>query len=277
MTLETTPASLEIDMTYGGVYAGTSFEFSEEVTAHYNQVASSADDVLEGEFVSFSPGEHFSIACPIDKSWPKAEFVSAYNQLDALLDGSDRIHLGDHPHLFSNDPSDASRIRAVPTYIPKASMPEDFFGRTHSIEIFQGDRRIFGPAQRFFHTRVSGSVYNQIEDGHDRLVVEIRGEPDFLNKQTQVVFFTDPVFGEPSGATQLNDDGSARSLSYRLLGKDHIGDTCVFNEGLVPGLSPQGDRLVVELHLPNKGTGLAAALYDGHTRDLAYRVDANVL
>lgn len=264
-------------MKYGGVYAGTSFEYSAQVADHYNDVATRANDVLEGEFVPFSPGECFSIACPMAQSWPKASFIAAYNQLDVVFDGRDRIHLGDHPHLFSNDPFDVSLIRAAPTYIPKSTMPEDFFGRAHMIEVFQGDRSIFGPTERFFHTRTSGGVYNQLEDGYDRLVVEIRSEPDVSSRQTQVVFFTDPTFGEPTGATQLHEDGSAIPLTYRLLGKDHIGDICVFNEGLVPGLSPTGDRVVVELHLPEKGTGLAAALYDGHTRDLAYRVDATVL
>lgn len=272
-----TAARLEVDMTYGGVYAGTSFEFSPAVAEHYNAAASRANNVLEGEYVPFAAGRWFSVACPMAGSWPRGEFIAAYGELDVVFDGSLRMHLGDHPHLFSNDAADVSRIRAVPTYIPKEAMPDGFFGKTHTVEVFQAERRIFGPEPRFFHTATSGCVFNQIEDGYGRLVVEIRGDLSGLRDGGQVIFFTDPVFGDPTGATQINDDGSAVALPYRLLGKDHVGDVFLFNEGLVPGITARGDRVVVELHFPNKGTGLAAALYAGHTRDLAYRVDATVL
>ena len=42
-------------------------------------------------------------------------------------------------------------------------------------------------------------------------------------------------------------------------------------------LGPDGERLVVEIRLPNRGTGLAVALFSGHTRDTAFRTDATVL
>jgi hypothetical protein len=42
-------------------------------------------------------------------------------------------------------------------------------------------------------------------------------------------------------------------------------------------VAPRGERLVLEVHLPNRATGLAAALYSGHTRDTAFRPDATVL
>ena len=272
-----TTAQLEVDMTYGGVYAGTSFDFSQETADHFNSAAARARDVLEGEFVPFSRGDHISIACPMARSWARADFISGYTQLDAVIDGRHTVHLADYPHLFSNDPEDVSRIRATPTYIPTGDLPDGTLGTSRTVEILQDGRSIFGPAERFFHTRTSGSVYNQIENGHGRIVVEIRGDLSVLEERGQVIFFTDPAFGEPTGAVQINDDGSATSLKYRLLGRDHIGDVFLFNEGVVVGVRPRGDRVVLELPLSNRATGLAAALFAGHTRDLAFRIDAKVL
>jgi hypothetical protein len=92
-----------------------------------------------------------------------------------------------------------------------------------------------------------------------------------------VVFFTDPTFGEPTGVAQLNDDGSSVPLTYTLLGRDYVGDRMLFNEGVVTGVAPRGPTLVLELVFPRPGTGLAAALYSGHTRATAFRADATVL
>lgn len=268
---------LAVDMTYGGIYAGTSFEFSSSVAEHFNSAAERARGVADGEFEVFEPGEYFSIACPMARAWPVADFVAAYHQLDAVIDGEIEIHLGDHPRLFSNHPDDPSLIRAVPTYVPKSVMPEGFFGKPHDIEILQDGRSLFGPQPRFFHTRTSGSLFSHIEDGEGRLVSEIGGDLSMLAEKKLVIFFTDPVFGEPTGATQLHADGRTTDLPYRILGRDHVGDVMLFNEGVVSGVEPEGDRTVLALNLPQTGTGLAAALYSGHTRDLAFRTDARVL
>lgn len=268
---------LEIDLTYGGIYAGTSFEFSPQVAQHFNDAADGADDVLDGEFVPFEPGDYFSIACPLASAYPREAFVAAYAQLSVVVDGSRRLRLAAYPRLVSNDPADVSLIRAVPTYIPKLEMPDGFFGHAHTIELFQGERSIFGPVQRFFHTNQSGLLFNQLEDGHGCLVADVGGELDTRVRSDLFVFFTDPTFGEPTGAAQVADDGETTVLPYRLLGKDHVGCVMLFNEGVVSGVAPREGRAVVELYLPERGVGLAAVLYSGHTRDTAFRVDARVL
>jgi len=271
------PPLLEVDTTYGGIYAGTSFEFSQDVADHFNGAARRAGHVLPGEYVPFEAGEYFSIACPMAASYPREEFVAAYGQLRARVDGELEFVLADHPRLFSNSTEDWRRIRAVPTYIRKSEVPEGFFGAVHRVELFQGDAPLFGPVERFFHTATSGCVFSHIEDAPGKLVVEVGGNLDALARTRMVVFFTDPVFGEPLGATQVNEDRSIVPLPYTLLGKDHVGDLMLFNEGLVRGVSARESRVVLELYFAQKGTGLAAALYSGHTRDTAFRTDATVL
>jgi hypothetical protein len=267
---------LEIDPTYGGVYAGTSFEFSPAVAAHFNAAAERAHGVLEGEFRPFTAGDVFSIACPT-RPLPKAEFVDAHRRLRAVIDGEVEIRLDDHPHFYSAGFDDLERFRGGPTYIPKAILPDGFLGRTHQVELFQDDLRIFGPAERFFHTATTGALFNQIEDGPGCLVLEVRGDLDVLARRGEIVVFADPAFGAPSGVVQLNDDGSSVALDWRPLVVVRVGDVTLFNEWVVLGVAPRGERLVLELRFPNKATGLAAALYSGHTRDTAFRADATIL
>jgi hypothetical protein len=271
-----TPPLLEIDRTYGGVYAGSSFEFSERVAEHFNRVAANAGELLPGEFTPFEPGLAFSIACPI-VAVPRAAQVAAYQQFRAVIDTELEIRLADHPHLFSLHAERPELGKAGPTYVPKSLMPEGFFGRAHSLEIFQGDVSIFGPVDRFFHTETSGAIFNQIEDAPGKLVLEARGNLDALAERGQVIFFSDPAFGDPTGVALVEDDGSSRPLEWRMLGRDWIGDTIVFNEWVAFGVVPRGPSLVVEVSFPNRGIGLAAALYSGHTRDTAFRSDAEVL
>jgi hypothetical protein len=42
-------------------------------------------------------------------------------------------------------------------------------------------------------------------------------------------------------------------------------------------VQPRGERLVIEVELPNRASGVAAAFGVGHTRDTAFRHDATVL
>jgi hypothetical protein len=67
------------------------------------------------------------------------------------------------------------------------------------------------------------------------------------------------------------------AIHYDLLGRDRVGDVDLFLEWVAVGIRPKGRSVVLELHFPNAATGLAAALYSGHTRETAYRVDATVL
>jgi hypothetical protein len=98
-----------------------------------------------------------------------------------------------------------------------------------------------------------------------------------LARRGEIVVFADPAFGAPSGVVQLNDDGSSVALDWRPLVVVRVGDVTLFNEWVVLGIAPRGERLVLELRFPNKATGLAAALYSGHTRDTAFRADATIL
>jgi hypothetical protein len=268
--------TLEVDLTYGGVYAGTSFEFSPAVAAHFNAAAARAHGVLPGEFVPFQPGTTVSVACPT-RPMPRQDFIAAYNELRVVLDGGRELRLGDHPHLLSAHPVDHDSLRGVPTYLPSTLFPDGFLGRPHSVELYQADRRIFGPAERFFHTPTSGALFNQIEDAPGGLVLEVRGKLDVLARRGELVFFTDPAFGEPTAVTQLDDGGASIALDWQLLGRDRVGDVTLFNEWVAVGIQPHGERLVLEVRLPNRATGLAAALYSGHTRDTAFRADATVL
>ena len=271
------PALLQIDRTYGGVYAGTSFEFSERIADHFNAAAAAGGELLPGEFTPFSPGLVFSIACPIIPV-PREHFIAAHRRFRAVIDGEHEIRLTEHPHIFGDDPNQEPGFgKGAPTYVPKSVLPEGFFGQKHSLELFQGDQLIFGPVDRYFHTETSGAIFNQIEDAPGKLVLEARGKLDVLAQRGEIVFFTDPAFGDPTSVVQVDDDGSSQSLDWRMLGRDRIGDRMVFNEWVAVGVSPRGQSLVIEVHLPNRGKGLAAALYSGHTRDTAFRADAEVL
>jgi hypothetical protein len=268
--------TIEVDRTFGGVYAGTSFEFSAAAAEHFNEAARRANGVLPAEFVPFSAGTAVSVACPtVPMARPR--FVEAYARLRAVFDGDLTVRLADHPHLFSAHPVDIDSIRGVPTYIPVGSFPDGFLGRTHTLELFQDEERIFGPVERFLHTPTSGALFNQIEDAPGALVLEVRGNLDVLAQRGEVVFFTDPAFGEPTAVSQLEEGGATVPLDWHLLGRDRVGDVMLFNEWVAVGVRPRGDRLVIEVRFPNRATGLAAALYSGHTRDTAFRPDATVL
>lgn len=267
---------LQIDTKYGGPYAGSSFEISPATADHFNQAAATATHVLDGEYVPFTAGDHFSIACPtIEMRRP--EFIAAYQLLRAVIDDAHEITLSDYPRLYSTGLHDPGVIRGVPTYMPKSLMPDGFFGRSHRLQVFQGDVSIAGPVDRFFHSATSGVVFDQIEDAHGRLIVEMRGDLSALATRGEVVFFTDPAFGEPSGVTLVEPDGAARALDSDLLGWDRVGDTTLFLEWVAVGVHPVGRTATLELHFPNAASGLAAALYAGHTRETAFRVDATVL
>lgn len=267
---------LRVDTTYGGLYAGTSFDFSAAVADHFNAAAARAGGVLPGEFTAFTPGRHVSIACPTVPA-PRPAFIDAYTRLRARIDGELEIRLADHPHLFSTGMDDPEMIRGVPTYIPTGLMPPGFFGQTHDVELLQDGISVFGPVERFFHSPSSGAVFDQIEDGHGRLVVEVRGDLAPIEKRGEVVLFTDPAFGDPTAVVQLEEDGSSRAVGWDLLGRDRVGDVELFLEWVAVGIRPTGRSIVLELHFPNPATGLAAALFSGHTRETAFRVDATVL
>ena len=265
-----------VDEAYGGLYAGTSLEFSQAVVEHLNTAAGTATGVLPHEFVPFTPGGFVSVACPT-RPLPRPAFIAAYARLRAVLDGSITVDLRDHPHLFSAHPDDPDLLRGVPTYLPTSVLPDGFLGRHHRVELLLGEERIFGPVERFFHTPTSGALFNQIEDAPGGLVLEVRGDLEVVARRGEVVFLTDPAFGEPTAVVQLEEGGAAIPLEWRLLGRDRVGDVTLFNEWVALGVQPRGARLVLDVRFPQTGTGLAAALFSGHTRDTAFRPDATVL
>ena len=276
MAVGAAPPLIRIDEKYGGPYAGSSFEISAQTADHFNRAASAASGVLDGEFVPFTPGEVFSIACPT-ADLDRPTFIAAYQLLRVVIDDEIEVALHDHPRLYSTDLTDPGVIRGVPTYIPKSLMPDGFFGKPHRLEILQGDERIAGPVERFFHTSTSGVLFDQIEDAPGRLIVELRGDLTALAGRGNIVFFTDPAFGEPVGVSLVETDGATRAIDFDLLGWDRVGETTLFLEWVAVGVHPAGRTATVELAFPKAGRGLAAALYAGHTRETAFRVDATVL
>lgn len=270
---------LEIDRTYGGVYAGTSIEFSPAMAGHLNAAAGRARGLLDDEFVPFAPLEAVSVACPT-RSLPRADFIAAYRRLRVVVDGGRDgldLRLAEHPHFFSADPDEPGRLRGVPTYLPKTLFPPDFFGRPHQVELRDDGVRVAGPVERFFHDAQSGALFHHVEDAPGGIVLEVRGNLDVLARRGEILFFTDPAFGAPRAVTVLRDDGASVPLEWRMLGRNRIADVELFDEWVATGIEPRGDRLVIEVRLPNRGTGVAGALYAGHTRDTALRPDASVL
>ena len=258
----------------GGLHAGTSIEFSRELAAHYNAAAAQASGVIPGEFLEFAAGEYFSIAITW-KETPKESFISEYGRLRVVIDGSHEIRLADHPRLFSYSVDDPKLVQGSPTYIQKSHLPSDFFRKSHSVELFHNDSSLFGPVERFFHSPRSGVIYNLIEDAPGKLVLEVQGNFEYLAKRGHVIFFSDPAFGEPTAVVQVESKGMAMPCDWEMLGRDRIGDTALFNEWLAR-VEPLGKSMVIEVSFPNKGRGVAGAIYGGHTRDTAYRVDARV-
>ncbi len=259
----------------GGLHAGTSIEFSAALAAHYNAVAAKAPALVPDEFVEFVPGEYSSIAITW-KQTPKAAFLPEYGRLRVVIDGSHELRLADHPHLLSFAVDRPDHVQGSPTYIPKSRLPGDFFRKAHTVELFHDEAHLFGPVERFFHSPRSGVIYNLIEDGPGKLVVEVQGNFEHLAKRSHVIFFTDPVFGEPTSVVQLEPKGMAMPCAWEMLGIDRIGDTPIFNEWLAR-VEPRGKTMVLEVSFANPGQGVAGAVYGGHTRDTAYRVDARVL
>src|SRR5262249_30217437 len=106
---------IQVDLTYGGMYAGTSFDISEQTADHFNAIAQRANDVLPGEWVDLTAGPKSSFACPT-VPMPRADFIAAWNRLHVILDGDVEIWLHDHPRLFSAAVDDLELYRGVPTY-----------------------------------------------------------------------------------------------------------------------------------------------------------------
>jgi hypothetical protein len=77
--------------------------------------------------------------------------------------------------------------------------------------------------------------------------------------------------------SQLEDDGAVIPLAWQMLGLDRVGDVPLFHEWVAVGVQPRGERVVLEVRFPDRATGMAAALYPGHSRDTAIRPDATVL
>jgi hypothetical protein len=87
---------------------------------------------------------------------------------------------------------------------------------------------------------------------------------------------TDPVFGVPTGGTQVDPAGNRRRLEYQLIGVDYFGDAFLFNEGIFWDVKCTPGHHKIEIDFPNRGTGFACILFGGYSEKDACRADATV-
>lgn len=262
------------------VYTELVMHFSPEVVAFLNRKAASATNVAPGDWRNYEPGDYQVIALPL-RPLSLDEGRRRYQTLTVTIDDLS-FRLADFPRFFSWDVDNPTLFRNGPTWIPVERFPEGFFGFHHKVSLFEAGKRLFGPVDRFFASRTSGVTYKAFHDGEGRLVAEISHLDPLnltghgVNPAPLVTIWTDPVFGKPSAARQIDFDGAVHKLDYKLLGRDFIGDTDLFFEGVLTGLSPTDRPVRIEVEFPHRGTGLANVMWGGYTRAGAYRANATV-
>jgi hypothetical protein len=262
------------------VYTELIVHFSPDVVGFLNGKAATADGLLDGDWVDFQPGDYQVIALPL-RPLSFDEGRQRYRALRVKIDDQD-LRLADFPRFFSWDAANPELFRNGPTWIPVERFPADFFGQEHEVSLFEGDEKIFGPVNRFFASRTSGITYHAFNDGEGHLTAEISHLDPInltghgLNPLPLVTIWTDPVFGEPIVARQVDADGTVHRLAYKLLGRDFVGDTCLFLEGVLTDLKPTDQPVRIEVDFPNRGTGLANVMWGGYTGPGAHRADATV-
>ena len=174
--------------------------------------------------------------------------------------------------------ADPGVIRGVPTYIPKSLMPEDFFGRKHRLEILQGDQRIAGPVERFFHTVDVGRRLRP-DRGRPRAADRRAARRPLGARRRGATSCSSPI--RPSANRSASASSSltarrARSTSTCSDGTASATPRCS-SSGSPSASIPRAGRRRSSSPSRSRRRGLAAALYSGHTRDTAFRVDATVL
>jgi hypothetical protein len=261
------------------VYTELIVHFSNEVAAFLNGKASAARDLEPGDWVDYEPGDYQVIALPL-QPLPMAEGKRRFATLEVEIDGR-RFTLSDFPRFFSSDPYDPTLFRNGPTWLPTRLFEEGFFGRTHQVSVYEGGTKIFGPAERFFASTTSGILYDSFSDGDGMLVAEM-SHASFLNLTGHglnpvplITLWSDPVFGEPTAARQVDEQG-VQPLTYMLLGRDFVGDRQLFNEGVFTGLRESKGPVRIEVDFPQKGSGLANMMWGGYTGAGGFRASATV-
>lgn len=272
---------LQPDMKFGGMRAESTLDVSAELARYLNSVAANATGLLKGEWINFEAGEYFGVALPTLAVPTRDQYLHMYNRARLVIDGQLSLRLADYPRFFSATPAHATVARGGPTWIPTSVFPPDTFGRVHAIELFDGEERIFGPAERLFHRGDSGPVFARVVDGEGCLGVEIGGNLGALGNDALVmanaaVVFIDPRFGELIKAEQVHASGERRELECELVGRDYVGATHLFNESVVRGIQLEEPQVRLEVLLPNKATGLAGGLGGGHIKAESFRANATV-
>jgi hypothetical protein len=264
-----------------GVATEILVHFSEPVAALFNGIGRTAKNLGPGEFVPMQPGEHQCLAIPLEPL-PKAEGMARYRRLRVSIDGDLVIPVDDHPRFFSFRPEDPSLFRGGPTWVRTSMFPEGFLGRRHSVSAFEGDRQIWETDDRLFASRTSSIVYHSIADGKGKLVAEVSGlserslTAERRVARTLMALHSAPVFGLPTAAVQIDEDGTRHQLTYQVIGVDYVGDTHFFNEGVLWDLQPTPGRKQIEISFPQSGAGYASIMSGGYSAPGATRADATV-
>jgi hypothetical protein len=262
------------------VYTELIVHFSPSVCSHLNGIAAATDGLEPGDWVDYQPGDHQVIALPL-QPLPLDEGRARYARLRVRVDDQE-FQLNEFPRFFSSPPDRPELFRNGPTWIPVDRFADDFFGRYHDVSVLEGGERVFGPARRFFASRTSGVVYSRFDDGEGKLVATLSHVDPVamtghgLNPAPLLTIWTDPAFGDPLGGRQLDSQGTA-DLSYKIIGRDWIGSTPIFNEGVLLGARPSSGPVRVEVDFPKRGSGLANVMWGGYTEAGAFRADARVV
>ena len=268
----------QFDSTLGSLRLGNFVEVSPGLAHHFNTLARASQGVLPSEYVDFAPGHYSTVGIPIAPV-SLSDCLTFYDQLRLVFDGQISVDLAECPRWFSRLPGQPSIIRGLPTYVPASRFQEDFFNRSHSVELFHAGSSLYGPVERFMHGPGAGVIAEQVEDGLGMLTARLRGDLSHFATGSEAARFlvvdTDPVFGLPAEVFEVLPQ-SRKRLTYTLLGLDCVGETLVFNNGVVRGFSTEGDALAVEIRLPNRGCGFASVRGPGYTTKAALRPDAKV-
>jgi hypothetical protein len=263
------------------VYTTWIVDWSPAVVGHFNRIGAAQQGSRTGVFVPFEPGTYLGLSLPL-QPLPIESGVRQYLNLTVVVDERFSFRLGDYPRFPSVVPHRLDLFRGGPTLVPVDRFPEGFFGEYHSVSLLEDGKRIFGPAQRFFPSRESGVRYHSLDDGDGKLVAHLTNVDLFalsgngVNPKPLIPILTDPVFGEPVRATEILPNGERYNLPYQLIGHDYIGDTYIFNEGVLWDIVGTPGDALIEIEFPNAASGFACILHGGYSEARANRAGATV-
>lgn len=263
------------------VYTGWIVEFSPAVASHFNRIGTAANRPRTGVYVPFEPVPYLGLSLPLE-ALPADAGVDRYLNLTVAVDDELQFRLADFPRFPSFLPNRLDSFRGGPTLVPVSTFPNGFLGAYHQVRLFDSGRAIWGPTPRFFPSIDSGVRYRSLDDGTGRLVAKVSNLDLYcltghgVNPKPLIPLLTDPVFGEPTGATEILPSGEHHRLSYQLIGHDYIGDTFIFNEGVLWDIVGTPGEASIEIEFPRRGSGFACILWGGYSDAAACRADATV-